>query len=81
MTPGWRCDKWKLVESTRGSPCANQDFERGWTRAGTPKTNESGETSLVTTEPAPVVARSPTLTGATSIVSAPILALLPMSVL
>src|SRR6185503_21381010 len=44
-----------------------------FTSAGTPATNESGGTSLVTTEPAPVTDLAPTRTGATSIVSDPTL--------
>src|ERR671912_310342 len=43
------------------------------TSAGTPATSESGGTSFVTTDPAPVTDRAPTRTGATSIVSEPIL--------
>src|SRR5687768_3041072 len=41
--------------------------------AGTPATSESGGTSFVTTDPAPVIDRAPTRTGATNIVSEPIL--------
>src|SRR5437867_3237445 len=45
------------------------------TTAGTPATSVSGGTSSVTTEPAAVTEPLPTLTGATSIVSEPILTL------
>src|SRR5436190_517777 len=48
--------------------------------AGTPTTVAPGSTSLVTTLPAPVVAPSPTVTGATSIVSEPILTRSPICV-
>src|SRR5262245_1786289 len=41
--------------------------------AGTPTASESGGTSFVTTAPAPVTEPLPTRTGATSIVSLPIL--------
>ena len=44
-----------------------------FTFAGTPATSVFGGTSSVTTEPAPVTAPLPTRTGATSIVSEPIL--------
>src|SRR5262249_29371113 len=43
-----------------------------FTCAGTPATSESGGTSLMTTEPAPVTEPRPTRTGATSMVSEPI---------
>src|SRR5688572_16955103 len=48
-------------------------FSFFFTSAGTPATSESGGTSFVTTDPAPVIDLAPTLTGATSIVSEPIL--------
>src|SRR2546423_751751 len=46
--------------------------------AGTPTTKSPASISLVTTLPAPVDAPSPTVIGATSIVSEPILTLSPM---
>src|SRR5215471_21590791 len=46
-----------------------------FTTAGTPTASDSGGMSLVTTAPAPVTAPLPTRTGATSIVSLPILTL------
>src|SRR5438105_12473818 len=48
-------------------------FNLFFTSAGTPATRESGGTSFVTTDPAPVTERAPTRTGATSIVSEPTL--------
>src|SRR5215475_6383216 len=51
---------------------APHSFNFFFTCAGTPATSESGGTSLVTTDPAPVIEPRPTRTGATSIVSDPI---------
>src|SRR3990170_128639 len=53
---------------------------RSRTRAGTPTAIFPGGTSWVTTEPAPVAAPSPMVTGATSIVSEPMKAPSPITV-